>query len=90
MEMEGVFDKLKAELEQEEWPNVYLFKFIVPNDAEHIAKVNALFGEEAEINSIPSRNEKYVSLSIKELMLDVESIINIYEKASTIKGLIAL
>lgn len=88
--MEGVFDKLKAQLEQEEWPNVYLFKFIVPNDPEHIARVNSLFGPEAEIQSQPSRNGNFVSISIKEMMLDVDSIIAIYEESSKIKGLIAL
>lgn len=88
--MEGVFDKLRTQLEQEEWPNVYLFKFIVPNNSEHIARVNALFGEEAEIQSQPSRNGNFVSISIKEMMLDVNSIIAIYEKSSEIKGLIAL
>ena len=88
--MEGVFDKLKAQLEQEEWPNVYLFKFIVPNEPEHIARVNSLFGSEAEIQSQPSRNGNFVSISIKEMMLDVDSIITIYEESSKIKGLIAL
>lgn len=88
--MEGVFDKLKAQLEQEEWPNVYLFKFIVPNDSRHIAMVTALFGQEAEIQSQPSRNGNFVSISVKEMMLDVDSIIAVYEKSSEIKGLIAL
>lgn len=88
--MERVFDKLKAQLEQEEWPNVYLFKFIVPNDPEHIARVNSFFGAEAEIQSLPSRNGNFVSISVKEMMLDVDSIIAIYEESSKIKGLIAL
>lgn len=81
---------MKAQLEQEEWPNVYFFKFIVPNDSEHIARVNALFGEEAQLQSQPSRNANFVSISAKEMMLDVDSIIAVYEKASEIKGLIAL
>jgi putative lipoic acid-binding regulatory protein len=90
MAMEGVFDKLKAQLEQEEWPNVYLFKFIVPNDSEHIARVYALFGSEADIQSQPSRNGNFVSISVKEMMMDVDSIIAIYEKSAEFKGLIAL
>lgn len=88
--MEGVFDKLRAQLEQHEWPNVYMFKFIVPNDPEHIAKVYALFGNEAEIASQPSRNGNFVSVSIKEMMMDVDSIIAIYNKSTEIKGLISL
>jgi len=38
----GNFDNLKAQLEQQEWPNVYLFKFIVPNDNQRLAQVSAL------------------------------------------------
>jgi putative lipoic acid-binding regulatory protein len=88
--MEGVFDKLRAQLEQEEWPNVYMFKFIVPSNPEHLAKVIGLFGETAEISTQPSRNGNFVSVSIKEMMLNADSIIVIYEEASKIKGLIAL
>lgn len=88
--MEGVFDKLRKQLELEEWPNVYLFKFIIPNEPEPLAKVNALFRETAEISTQPSRNGNFVSVSAKEMMLDVDSIIAIYEKSSEIKGLIAL
>lgn len=88
--MSEVFDKLRAQLEQEEWPNVYLFKFIIPNEVELLAKVNGLFSGEAEILTQPSRNSKYLSVSIKEMMLNVDSIIDIYEKSTQIKGLISL
>jgi uncharacterized protein len=87
---EGVFDKLREQLEQEQWPNAYMFKFIVPNTPEHIAKVYALFGEEAMITEQPSRNGKYMSISAKELMLNVDSIMKIYEESTKIEGLISL
>lgn len=88
--MEGVFDKLRKQLEQEEWPNVYLFKFIIPNEPEPLARVNALFEETAEISTQPSRNGNFISVSVKEMMLNADSVILIYEKSSEIKGLIAL
>ena len=88
--MEDVFAKLKEQLEQQEWPGVFLFKFIVPNSPELLAKTTALFGSEAEISLQPSRNDKYISVSVKELMLNAESIIEKYKKVSEIKGLIAL
>lgn len=87
---EGVFDKLKEQLGLQEWPAVYFFKFIIPNEPEKIAQTSALFGDEAEITMHPSRNGKYVSFSVKEIMIDVDSIIEKYEKASEIKGLISL
>jgi hypothetical protein len=87
---ESIFNKLKLQLEQQVWPDVYLFKFIVPNDSESVAKINTLFNESSDLVMHPSRTGKYMSVSVKELMLDVESIIAVYEKASQIKGVISL
>jgi putative lipoic acid-binding regulatory protein len=88
--MEDVFGKLRAQLEQEEWPAVYLFKFIVPRDAEKLAKVTAMFNGTNDITFNHSKNGNFVSVSVKELMLDVDSIIEKYEQAAKIKGVIAL
>jgi hypothetical protein len=84
------FDKLKEQLELQEWPGVYMFKFIVPNTPEKIALVSALFEESVDLRLQPSKTGKYVSVGAKELMLDVDSIIEKYKKASLIEGLIAL
>lgn len=84
------FEKLREQLEQQEWPDVFFFKFIVPNDPEKVAKVIALFEEGADLRMQPSKTSKYVSISHKELMLDVDSIISKYKQAANIEGLIAL
>ena len=82
---------LRKQLELEEWPNVSMFKFIFPNTSENIALTIALFNEEsAEITIHESKTGKFASISIKELMLDVDSIIEKYENATKIKGLMAL
>ena len=88
--MDISFDKLREQLELLEWPNVYLFKFIVPNNPEQIALVNALFNETAEVVMHPSGKGTYMSVSGKELMLDVDSIIEKYTRASHIEGIISL
>jgi hypothetical protein len=88
--MELDFSNLKTKLEQLEWPSVYYFKFIIPNDSEKLALANALFDETSEIVMHPSKNGKFMSISAKEMMLDVDSIISKYEKASLIKGIISL
>lgn len=88
--MKDVFDGLREKLEDQEWPAVYFFKFVCPNDTETVAKVIGQFNENSEIEYHNSRTGKYVSVSVKELMLDVDSIISIYEKVATIKGVIAL
>lgn len=87
---EGVFDKLREQLALQEWPAVYLFKFIVPNTPEMMAKASSLFGEAADVSYHESKTGKFVSVSGKEMMLDVDSIIAVYERAAVIKGLIAL
>lgn len=86
----GTFDALKAQLEQQEWPNLYLFKFIVPNDNQHLAQVTALFNANSEISYHHSENGKYVSLSAKEVMLSAADIIAVYERAALIPGIISL
>jgi len=88
--MSGVFDKLREQLALQEWPDIYLFKFIVPNTPDMLARATNLFGDTAEITFHESKTGKYISVSAKELMLNVDSIIDVYERAAEIKGLIAL
>lgn len=88
--MSDPFSKLREQLALQEWPDVYLFKFIVPNKTELLARVTALFGDLSEISFHESKTGKYISVSAKEMMLDVDSIIEVYIRAAEIKGLIAL
>ena len=84
------FNTLREQLELLDWPNVYLFKFIIPNDQKIIAQVSALFDENAEIKFQPSGKGKYTSVSVKTVMLSVYEIITIYQQSSAIKGVISL
>ncbi|HLV43289.1 MAG TPA: DUF493 family protein [Brumimicrobium sp.] len=88
--MEGQFDKLKAQLEKEEWPSLYMFKFIAPSDNHKIALITSMFDETSEITLRPSSKGTYTSVSVKEIMLDVESIIEIYKKTALIDGVIII
>jgi hypothetical protein len=88
--IEDPFKKLREQLELLEWPNVYFFKFIVPNETQLLALATALFNETAEITFHESKTGKYISIGAKEMMLDVDSIIIIYQKAALIKGIISL
>lgn len=84
------FDSLRAQLELLEWPNVYLFKFIMPNDKIKIAQITALFDSNAQLSFQPSGKGNYTSISVKTVMLSVDEIITIYKLASAIKGVITL
>ncbi len=88
--MSDPYFKLREQLNLQEWPGVYLFKFIVPNNSKVLAKTTALFDDAVNLKMQPSKTGKYISVSAKELMLDVESIIEKYKKSSSIEGLMAL
>lgn len=88
--MADPFEKLREQLALQEWPNVYLFKFIVQNTPEKIAMTTALFDETAEISMHPSSTGKFVSVSAKEMMMSVDAIMERYEKAQKIEGIISL
>ena len=75
---------------QEEWPMLYYFKFIVQNNQEKLNRVKELFADPSAITYKTSRDIRFIGLSCKQWMPDPESIITIYEKASTVEGLIAL
>ena len=84
------YEKLRMQLENMNWPEIYFFKFIVPNDSELVAKVTALFDEGTDLKLQQSRNGRYISVGAKEMMISPESVIQRYKEASNIKGLIAL
>lgn len=87
----GKFDGLLEKLQQQDgWPMVYLFKFIIPNDNQKLALTERLFGAEAQVSINKSRTGKYLSVSAKEMMLNPKEVIERYQKASEIEGLIAL
>ena len=81
---------LKSLKEQSDWPMVYLFKFIVPNDNQKLAQAQALFGEAAQVSLNQSKTGKYISVSARELMLNPDSVIERYRQAAKIEGIISL
>lgn len=90
MAQEG-FDKLKQRLDEvHDWPSVYMFKFIMEPKDEIIERVEALFPEQAEIQRRYSKGGKYLSLSVKEVMVSSQEVLNRYKKASEIDGVIML
>ena len=84
------FDSLREKLNDGDWPRVYFFKFIIPSDNKKLALIQALFSDEAQVSIKQSSKGNYVSVSAKELMLSADKVINRYEKASEIEGVIAL
>lgn len=85
------YEDLKQKLENDfQWPLVYMFKFIVPSDNKKIAKVEALFGGEAQVTIRQSSSNKFSSITAKEVMTSADEVIAVYKKAETIEGIISL
>ena len=88
---EDKFKDLRKTLnETQTYPTVYMFKFIMDAENRKIALVENLFSENAEIHTKESDKGKYISITIKEVMMSTDEIIAIYIKASDIKGVMIL
>lgn len=90
--MSEELERVKKVLNQQhEWPTVFMFKFVVPNDNVKVARVEGLFNSEtAEIRTKASTKGNYISLTIREVMTSADSVLAIYKEAKEIDGLIAL
>lgn len=85
------YESLRQSLNKENnWPMLYMFKFILPADNQKLAILNSKFSEDAIISQNQSGKGNYVSVTIREVMMDAESIINRYKSLSDIEGLISL
>ena len=97
IEMADKVDKEKfyADLEQKlkdyhKFPSTYIFKFIVPNNLESLAEVEALFSDKVVITTRESKTGKYISVTGKEIILQSKEVISVYKNAEKIEGLISL
>ena len=85
------FDTLREHLTRDiTWPSVYMFKFIAPAENRIFALLHDLFPHQAEFTNRHSAGGKYVSITVKEMMLSVDEVNERYQKASAIEGVIVL
>ncbi|MGK7397015.1 MAG: DUF493 family protein [Candidatus Cyclobacteriaceae bacterium M3_2C_046] len=69
------------------WPSLYMFKFIVPTAKQK--EVRDLFPKN-ELSTKYSKNGKYISVTARVMIGNSDEVIQIYEKAHKIEGVIAL
>lgn len=88
---EEFYIRLKEELNNTStWPSEYLYKFIVPTDAQKIEAVeNAFDNMGAVIKTQQSKAGKYTSVSINVLMETPDSVVEKYLEVSSIEGIIS-
>lgn len=87
------WDDLKNKIEaSQKFPSVYMFKFILSSDNQKIAQIEALFDntDNPDISIRPSSRGRYVSITIKQMVQNVEYIINIYKQVAKIPGVIMM
>lgn len=89
---EEFYVKLKSQLDDTtKFPADYLYKFIVPTDANQEQEVKDLFNKGgAVIDTKKSKTGKYVSVSIRLQLASSKEVIEYYKKAEKIKGIISL
>lgn len=84
-------DRLRQSLDKvHAWPSLYMFKFILEPDAERLQQVLSLFPPESEVLRKYSAGGKYLSITVKEIMMTAEDVVMRYDRAAGIPGVIAL
>lgn len=83
---------LREKLEtNHDFPEDYLFKFIIPNDQAKLTEIYRVFdGIKHTLTNNDSKNGKYTSLSINAFVLDANQVVNIYQEVTKIEGVISL
>ncbi len=88
---EQFLDRLEKQLGTHgTWPSVYMFKFIIPDNNRDYALLQRLFGDESRLITRHSKGGKYISVTLKEMMISPAEVIERYRKAAAIEGIMAL
>ena len=69
------------------WPALYIFKFIVPVGKED--ELKNLFPLHTSTDKLSTQG-KYISVTFRMMMPSSDAVIEVYERAATVEGLIAL
>lgn len=77
--------------ESQNWPGLYMFKFIVKSNSNQITKLKQLFDNPSKgVSLVNSSKNKFQSLTITLEMKSPNEVIEIYKKASAFKDVIIL
>lgn len=76
--------------ESENWPQLYMFKFIVPNQHGKVDKVVALLPEEGETSFNHTKSMRHVAVTCKVMVNHPDEVIEIAQNITAIEGVIEL
>ncbi len=86
------YERFHGQLEaSQDWPGLYMFKFIVKSKSSQIEKLRNLFdNSQKEISLVNSSKNTYQSLTIKIQMESPSEVIDIYKKVGKMNDVIIL
>lgn len=91
MEHDAARDRMRKALDDvHTWPAVYMFKFIFEPEEQRLGALLALFPPEAEVLRKYSKAGKYLSLTVREVMISADEVVARYDQAARIQGVIVL
>ena len=73
--------------EHHSWPTVYIFKFIVPKGKE--SELKNLFPMHTSTDKVSTQGN-YISVTFQMMMPSSDAFLEVYERVSTIEGLMSL
>lgn len=80
--------RMKELLEEESFPLMYTFKFIVP--VQKLSEIISLFPDEKNLTTRPSSKGSYISVTVVREVKSPEEVIKVYQNVSIIEGVISL
>ena len=86
------YERFHEQLElSQDWPGIYMFKFILKTESDLIDKLKDLFNNPTTgVSLVNSSKNKYQSLTITIEMKSPKEVISIYKKVSDFEGVIIL
>ncbi|WP_291862252.1 hypothetical protein [Marinilabilia sp.] len=90
MAMKDYRNLRKALGKEEEWPQLYMFKFIVPNQHGKVDKVVSMLPEESDISFKHTKSLRHVSVTCRAMMSHPDDVIIITQNVTALEGVMAL
>ena len=89
---EDFYQSLKEKLDNAyEFPQDYLFKFIVNHDEAKSTEIYQIFDNiHHTLGNRESKTGKYISVNINAFVLDSDQVIDLYQKVGKIEGVMML
>lgn len=89
---EEFYASLKEKLEtNHNFPEDYMFKFIVPNDeAKHTEIYRVFDGVKFTLTTRDSKKGNYISITITAFVMDAQQVIDLYREVGKVEGVMML